>query len=43
MVIIGAREAEAGAAKIRPLFDRSITDTVLPTGEVAAHILSTMP
>ncbi|MDG1482381.1 MAG: histidine--tRNA ligase [Myxococcota bacterium] len=43
VVIIGAQEAEAGTAKIRPLFDRSITDVVLTHGEVAAHILSTMP
>jgi histidyl-tRNA synthetase len=43
VVLIGAEEAAAGTAKLRPLFDRSLSDVTLPVGEVAAHILSALP
>lgn len=43
VVLIGADEAAAGAAKIRPLYDRSITDITLPVDEIAGHILSAQP
>ena len=43
VVLIGAEEAEAGTAKIRPLYDRSIADVVLPTAQIAQHILTALP
>ena len=43
IVLIGAEEAEAGTAKVRPLHDRSIPDTVLPVAEVADHIRTSLP